>query len=264
MSCKFEELTVNTTRNRFVRAALDMLARIVQRKELASKCGTRSSVFGSMGVSGVKPSITEISVEQFGRHDAQDRKMVAAAHLAFDLVIPTEQPGKNNLFQPERDIYWFRKLYEKSIGGFYDVVLPKPEWHVEAGKVMGWQIESQTSGIEEILQSMHTDIILENKIEHRRIVIDTKFNSILRKGWYRPKTLRSGYLYQIYAYLRSQEASENPLNDTASGLLLHPSVNNMINESVIIQGHEIRFATVDLSADAKEIRSQLLEVIGIE
>lgn len=264
VTCRFEELTVNTARSRFVRAALDMLARIVQRKELASQCRTLSLIFGSMGVSGEKPSVTEISVDQFGRHDAQDRKMVAAAHLAFDLVIPTEQSGKNHLFEPARNIYWFRKLYEKSMAGFYDVVLPKPKWHVEAGKVMGWQIERQTSGIDEILPSMRTDIILENRIEQRRIVIDTKFNSILTKGWYRPKTLRSGYLYQIYAYLRSQEASENPLNDTASGLLLHPSVNNMINESVMIQGHEIRFATIDLSADAKEIRSQLLEVIGIE
>jgi len=39
----------------------------------------------------------------------------------------------------------------------------------------------------------------------RRIVIDTKFNAVLTPGWHREKTLRSGYIYQIYAYLRSQE-----------------------------------------------------------
>ena len=38
----------------------------------------------------------------------------------------------------------------------------------------------------------------------RRIVIDTKFTSIVTAGWYREETLRSGYVYQIYAYLRSQ------------------------------------------------------------
>ncbi len=32
-------------------------------------------------------------------------------------------------------------------------------------------------------------------------------------------------------------------------------------KSVVIQGHEIRFATVDLGADSGEIREQLLRVI---
>ena len=36
----------------------------------------------------------------------------------------------------------------------------------------------------------------------------------------------------------------------------------MINEAVVIQGHEIRFATVNLAAGAREIRRQLLNVIG--
>jgi 5-methylcytosine-specific restriction enzyme subunit McrC len=36
----------------------------------------------------------------------------------------------------------------------------------------------------------------------------------------------------------------------------------MLNEAVMLQGHEIRFATVDLGATAKEIRKQLLQVVG--
>ena len=37
----------------------------------------------------------------------------------------------------------------------------------------------------------------------------------------------------------------------------------MVNESVVVQRHEFRFATVDLAAEAKEIRSQLLRVVGV-
>ena len=76
--------------------------------------------------------------------------------------------------------------------------------------------------------------------------------------------MRSGYIYQIYAYLRSQENGNNPLSRNASGLLLHPSINGMIDESAIIQGHNIRFATVDLAAAAPEIRRQLLSVIDAD
>ena len=109
--------------------------------------------------------------------------------------------------------------------------------------------------------SMRTDIILEHSGAGRRIVIDTKFNSVVTRGWYREETLRSGYIFQIYAYLRSQEDNDDPLAANATGLLLHPSVGDMLKESVVIQNHEIRFATVDLSATAKEIRLQLLDAL---
>jgi 5-methylcytosine-specific restriction enzyme subunit McrC len=37
-------------------------------------------------------------------------------------------------------------------------------------------------------------------------------------------------------------------------------VEETLNESVLIQNHEIRFVTVDLAATALEIREQLLRV----
>jgi 5-methylcytosine-specific restriction enzyme subunit McrC len=43
-------------------------------------------------------------------------------------------------------------------------------------------------------------------------------------------------------------------------LLLHPSVGDVVDETVLIQGHSIRFATVDLMAPQTEIRSQLLRL----
>jgi len=162
---------------------------------------------------------------------------------------------------PDREITWVRRLYEKGIAGFYSVLLSRQGWRVHAGKVFAWLIDDKSPGIDRILPSMRTDIVLDSEVEGRRVVVDTKFNSIVTPGWYREETLRSGYVYQIYAYLRSQEGNGDPLSDNASGLLLHPSVGEMINESVTIQGHEIRFATVDLSADARTIRAQLLKLV---
>ena len=189
--------------------------------------------------------------------------MVAAAHLAFNLALPTEAAGAKRLSLPDREVTRIRKLYEKGIAGFYDVVLSGKGWRVDAGKTIGWLIESKSPGIDKILPSMRTDIILDHSDAGRRIVlidvIDTKFNSVVTRGWYREETLRSGYVYQIYAYLRSQEGNGDPLAENASGLLLHPSVGGMVNEAVVIQNHEIRFATVDLGA--KEIREQLLQVL---
>jgi len=110
---------------------------------------------------------------------------------------------------------------------------------------------------------MRVDIVLNHPATKQRIVIDTKFNSVVTKGWYREKTLRSAYIYQIYAYLRSQEDNDDPLALHASGLLLHPSIGETIDETVAIQGHSIRFATVDLGGTARKIRKQLTNLIGL-
>jgi 5-methylcytosine-specific restriction enzyme subunit McrC len=64
----------------------------------------------------------------------------------------------------------------------------------------------------------------------------------------------------MYAYLRSQEGRGDALADTAIGLLLHPSIGQTVDETVVIQEHPIRFATVDLTASPGEIRASLLNL----
>lgn len=188
--------------------------------------------------------------------------MVAAAKLAFDLALPTEVSGRNALALPDREERWARRLFERAVGGFYRVVLSPREWHVSTGRALAWQIEESTPGVSRILPNMQTDIVLDHQGTGRRIVIDTKFTSILKSGWYRDETLSSAYLYQIYAYLRSQVGHGDRSADHAEGLLLHPAVVESVDESAIIQGHRIRFATVDLAASTSMIRDRLLLLVG--
>lgn len=163
---------------------------------------------------------------------------------------------------PDREAAWVRRLFERAVGGFYDVVLSPQGWRVKCGGTLSWQILQKTIGIDSILPSMRTDVVLDHPITGRRIVIDTKFTSIVTNGWYREETLRSGYVYQIYAYLRSQVGRGDLFSDRASGLLLHPAIGQAVDETVVIQGHPIRFATVDLTMPAPEIRQQLLAIIN--
>lgn len=261
IACRFDELTVDTPLNRYVRAALESVSRVVRRRDIAYRCRSLASTMKIIGVSGHEPSRAEIGALRFGRCDASDRLMLAAAALAFDLALPTEAAGDNVLSLPDREVAWVRRLFEKAVGGFYHVVLGPLGWRVQCGAALKWQIEEQTAGIAEILPAMRTDIVLDHTEADRRIVIDTKFTSIVTAGWYRDETLRSAYIYQIYAYLRSQAGCGDARADKASGLLLHPSVGETVDETVVIQNHSIRFATVDLTGSASEIRSQLLHCV---
>ena len=261
--CRFEELTVDTPRNRYVRSALEQLNSLVNKTSLAHRCRTLAMSLDRLGVSNGKPVGYSGKSERLGRHDAEDKKMLAAADLAFSLALPTEFTGQHQLAMPDKNIYWLRKLFEKAIAGFYAVALEKSEWRVLAGKQFNWQISHKTAGIEAILPNMKTDIIIDNKSSGERLVIDTKFNSVTTKGQYREDTLRSGYIYQMYAYLRSQEDLDDIKSFTTSGMLLHPSVDCDVDELVTIQDHPIRFCTVNLALNAAGIREQLLELLPI-
>ena len=187
-----------------------------------------------------------------------DDQLVHDVGRIFDLALPTELSGTDVLPLPDREERWVRLLFERAVGGFYEVTPSRQGWQVRTGEWLHWQIEHRTANVDNILPKMKTDVILEHGASNRRIVIDTKFTSILTRGWYRGETLRSDHLFQIYAYLRSQAGRGDPAADRVEGLLLHPSVGGNVDETAVIQGHPIRYP------DRLEITSYPGPVPGIE
>ncbi len=262
IACRFEELSIDSQRNRFVRAALDVIARLVRKADLAQRCRGLADGLRQQGVVGEAPSRQQISAERFGRHDQVDQEMVSAARLAMDLALPAEGEGPNAVLVPNRCDRWLRTLFEKAIGGFYRIHLDEAQWLVSTGKQLRWPIENATSGIAKVFPSMRTDIVIDRRDEPQRLIIDTKFTSVLGRGWYRESSLKTSYIYQLYAYLRSQVGAGDPWADRASGMLLHPTIDGDFDESVIIQGHCMKFATVDLSSEHRKITARLVEIIN--
>jgi 5-methylcytosine-specific restriction enzyme subunit McrC len=262
VACRFVELSVDTPRNRFVRGALEAVARLVSQPDLRHRCRRLAADMQALGVSGAMPSRSELGADRIGRHDAADREMLAAAKLAMDLVLPTERAGPRPLPMPDREEQWARRLFERAVGGFYRAVLPSERWQVYTGRPLDWPIDWCSEGAREILPGMRTDVVLDDRVAGRRIVIDTKFTGIVTAGWRREATLRSGHLYQIYAYLRSQSGRGDSLADSAEGLLMHPAIGETVDEAVSMQAHLIRFVTVDLAADSRAMREQLLGISG--
>jgi 5-methylcytosine-specific restriction enzyme subunit McrC len=261
VACRFDELTTNTPRNRLVKAALIRLRGLVLRDDLAHECRVLAGNLERLGVTGPCPSRPERSAERFGRHDADDRRMVAAADLALSLLLPTEASGSRALERPDRDIHWLRQLFESAVTGLYEVNLPHFGWRVNRQQVLRWPAVELTDGISALLPTMRTDITLDHRERPERIVIDTKFTTALVAGYAGTPRLRSGYIYQIYAYLRSQERKDAPQSLTASGMLLHPAIDRSLDESVTIQNHRIRFVTIDLTLSGVDIRDNLIRLV---
>ncbi len=272
VACLFEELTVDTPRNRFVKAALNLLNRIVSKDDLAHRCRNAAASMERAGVTG-DPAANDrrrprTPLSRLGRLGADDRQMLAAARLAFDLALPTEEFGASHLPTPDREHEIWR-LYERAVGGFYRAVLSDQVWKVSPGLWYDWQVQARSEGIDAVLPKMQTDIVLERSLRNnpyvsQRLVIDTKFMSILDPGHHRNQTLDSRHIYQMYAYLRSQEREADPASLDSTGILLHPSVDKDFDEYAVIQSHKIRFVTVNLAEDSKTIRRQLLRAVDAD
>jgi len=195
--CRYEELTVDTPRNRLVRAALELVARLVQTSDVIRQCRALAATLGRAGVGGTRPSRAELAADQIGRNDSDDRFVVALARLAFDLALPTEESGTTAFVAPDREEAWARRLFQKAVLGFARVELEPLGWLIRGDIPLEWQYSCVSAGLTAILPRMVTDIVLDGPNGGRRLVIDTKFTSILGTGRFGGASLKSGYLYQI-------------------------------------------------------------------
>ena len=265
IACRFEELTIDTPRNRLSRAALGALGKQLDEQELAHRSKTLANALGRIGVSGVMPSRAEMASDQIARHEAEDQLVVSLARAVFDLVLPTEEEGPRSLVEAQREDTQFRKLFERAVGNFFAAELPREEgWRVYPGKQIYWPVGAASPGIDVHLPIMVTDIILENEQDHRRIVIDTKFTNILTRSKYGDsERFKTSHIYQLYSYLRSQERDDVPRSLDSEGMLLYPAISLNVDEAVELQGHLVRFATIDLAEPTSSVVERLRQLPSV-
>lgn len=261
VACRFEEHTMDTPRNRLVRAALDYLSTILNAPELIHECRALSQMLGRSGVSNQKPSRAELTADQVGRNETADLLMISLAKMVFEAVIPSEKLGSIKAVAVDADVHLVRRLFEKAVTNALRIQLLPLGWQVQHGRKLTWPIGQASKGITDHFPNMQTDIELVHREQKLKLVIDTKFTHIFTDSQYKSEMLRSGYLYQLYAYLRTQEEKLRAQGIVRSeGMLLHPQCGQALSEYVDMQGHRMRFKTIDLMSPADEFERQLLDV----
>ncbi|CDZ35594.1 5-methylcytosine-specific restriction enzyme subunit McrC [Neorhizobium galegae bv. officinalis] len=261
IACRFDDLTHDTARNRLVLSALVQMGAHVKNRDVAQHCRSLGMLMLAAGVAPLRPTRAELSRDRMSGNDCDDVLMVRVAELALDLVLPTEAAGSAMANRLEREEYLLRRIFEDAVAGFYRHELDgRDGWKIRSQATMQWHQVDATAGLGAILPSMRADVILQQRRE-RRIVLDTKFTRILTKRQHGQDGLKSAHLYQIYSYLRTQTGRGDQCADTAEGVLLHPSLDYHVDEAASIQGHRLRFVTVDLTASASELRQSLLDVV---
>jgi 5-methylcytosine-specific restriction enzyme subunit McrC len=184
---------------------------------------------------------------RIARNNASYRLLMAVCRLVWDLRLPTEAAGSDPFCGLLNDELRMGQVFEAFVRNFYALRLPS--FRVSA-EPLTWPAQGNRA----LLPSMRTDVTLTGN--GRRIVIDTKYYRTTLQERYDRQTVRSGNLYQLFAYLRTQE-EHGDLYRVAEGMLLYPTAGQTIDETYLIQGHPVRVATLDLMRAWPEIETHL-------
>lgn len=255
--CRFDGLTNNTPKNQYIHGAAHVLLRQLTNDKLIKQCKQITNRFKELKIG--KSNYYNPVIDQFNRSNPHDNLLVSVAKLVHSLSIPTELFGKETLNQLEKTDQWLRLLFEKAVIGFYRVNLDPNEWQIESGKRFKWQCTQSTDNIGHFMPEMKTDLIIENIKTNSRLIVDTKCTSIFKQSSH---SFITDHLYQLYAYVRSQEKIDDPLSFSVSGMLLYPTVDESINEHALIQGHQLNFSTIDLRQENLKIKDCLLSLLA--
>lgn len=254
IACRFDELSVNSARNRWIAHTLLTTAPILTRHGLARRCRDAAFRMHRLGVSPNAPTRSELSRDRLAHHDRADRRMLDAAQLVQTMAIPANTPGGVDLPALRHDDRLHRRLFESAVRGFFRHTLSPAGWTVTA-RTFGWHCADQQHPT--YLPQMKTDVTLDNPSTRRRVIIETKFTDALVDR-HDKTTIKASYVYQLHAYLTSQSGRGDDVADTAEGVLLFVKTTDrkLFTGQATINRHPIRFISVDLCSSPAEIRAR--------
>ena len=258
--CEYQQFTANAPKNQITRTTFTRLIQTgqfgpdpVQANKLRHRLRHLTRILDGIDLIELTPDL--IHRQQLGRNDNDYRLMLEVCWLILQRQMPTESTGQHTLPALDRDALMLHSIYERFVANFYRIHLDG--WMVTPQKRLEWHEKYSNP----YLPSMVPDLVLQEQSTGQLILLDTKFtaNSLVQNQWGK-KIYDSAHLYQLYAYLKSQEqVSDSHRN--AIGILLYPAIHNKFSEKIELQDHVMRVEGVDLAAPWQDIERNLLELI---
>jgi 5-methylcytosine-specific restriction enzyme subunit McrC len=262
---RFDLFTHDISKNQIIRSTLVQLLNTADFGEFRSesakelRANLRGLVRSMSDVTLVPLRMQDIVSAQRKRNDRDYALMLTICRFLVEHLMPTESAGaaKTPLIR-RSDVRFLYKLYEDFVAKFYKIHLKN--WFVRPQHVFKWPVQD----IAGFLPTMKPDIVFEHRVSGHIVVLDTKFTSkSLQEGQYQTLRFSRDHLFQIYSYVKSQEERSDCYR-SSTGILLYPVANHRLSESILVQGHRLRWETVDLAKNWSDIEKYLLNILNDE
>lgn len=261
--CGFQRYSANTLKNQIIRSTLARLVQVgqfgpetasVKEVHLSSKLRRLTRDLDGIDFIEVTPDLIRRQYLAQSGNDHDYRLMLAICDLIVQRQMPRGSGSGSIVPVVDREELVLFNIYERFVANFYRIHLKG--WDISAQKRLEWHAKNTN----EHLPFMVPDLILQERSSRQMLILDTKFTarSLVENQWGKP-IYDSSHLYQLYAYLKSQEHLSE-VHRRATGILLYPAVQSGLSERIEIRGHVIRIESLDLAAPWQEIEGQLLDL----
>lgn len=248
--CTHDEFSVDTRMNQIVKATALLLLRadIDRARKKALK---RLMVYFS-DVSDVDVATVDWHM-RFDRNSQTYRMLMGVCWLVCKGLLQTQKDGSSRLmdfFDEQR----MSHLYERFIFEYYRQ--EHPELGVGA-PLIDWALDSEA---DDLLPVMRSDVTLTRG--NRVLIIDAKYYSHATQQRFGKRTIHSGNLYQIFAYVKNEDARLMGTEGKVSGMLLYAATDEdmLPNSDYVMSGNRIGARTLNLGEEFARIRKQLDEI----
>ncbi len=248
-------LTFETESNRVIATTLRNVARThLLAAELRRQCfGLTRRLFEVPSVS-LEPNIFNRLLRK--RHLREGYALaISICRLLHDTSFVRPGTGEVEFVDFLQDEIRMRVLFQSFVCNWLKRHVASRDLSVSARRVKWFGAGVEESGYE-LLPTLNTDVVVESSL--RVLVIDTKYSyQALREHW-GVERFREEHLFQIFAYCQNF-AAYYPQREV-EGMLLYPSMEEILDYSVTILGQSYRVSSLPLGADWGSIESRLLEL----
>ena len=247
--CSYDEFSVDTTMNRVIKATVALLVRSDISR--ARKKSLKKLMVFFADVRDIDLHTVDWNM-RYDRNNRTYRMLMAVCWLVVKGLLQTQSDGSVRMmdfFDEQR----MSRLYEKFILEYYRREHPQLR---ASASFIDWALDD---GMSDGLPAMRSDITLSAR--GRVLIIDAKYYTSTMQTYYEKKTVKSGNLYQIFAYVKNKQAAlERAGDDTeVSGMLLYAATDEEVQPDATyrMSGNRISATTLDLDRPFEEIRAQL-------
>ena len=247
--CSYDEFSVDTTMNRVIKATVALLMRSDITR--ARKKSLKKLMVFFADVRDIDLHTVDWNM-RYDRNNRTYRMLMAVCWLVVKGQLHTRYDGSTRMmdFFTEQCM---SRLYEKFILEYYRREHPQLR---ASASFIDWALDD---GMSDGLPAMRSDITLSAR--GRVLIIDAKYYTSTMQTYYEKKTVKSGNLYQIFAYVKNKQAALERAGDgtEVSGMLLYAATDEDIQPDFAyrMSGNRISATTLDLDRPFEEIRAQL-------
>lgn len=250
--CEYDELSHDILHNQILKTTLRTVL-----KNLNLTKETKAQIFQQIKV---MQEVNEVRVTSrlfrkihLHRNNKHYRLLMNVCELIHNSILPTQQKGEHRFRDFIRDKNQMPHLFEKFILNFYK---RHTDYKVHAPHLY-WDLGDSGEDIS-LVPRMETDVCLTKP--DRQIILDCKFYKNAFSYRNETKKLIPAHLYQLYAYLENNPKTTQW--EHKEGILLYPAISHNFSHEVMLNGHRLRFMSIDLDQKWEQLECDLMNLVS--